>query len=367
MGFSFSSQPLTSDTSSDTSNATTSKMDSKKKPMTSAAAFEAPKKPVRQSNAMLQMDDFLSLARDPVVAKKAVVVPEKKVVVPVVVVEKKMAEEGDLSGSGSEDGKDETGVKKKRDRNAALAPKKKTEDPKKAKRLEAIKKKKEEAEAETLKKKEDELASELSKLKLEEEAKLAEEALEKAKELAEANKEPRLQEIVQEYLACAPGMCKYRGRNSELMNIVHDLVGLNRSVEDYPAGLTKEDKKYLKLEEFLTRCLLKFDNIERSSEVLIKTRKQLIDFTNRLLAKLEARSLMEPVEEVAEAKGKKNQNKKKVAKQDSVETLEEAAVTSKPDKVVQVEDVKIEEEEKVVESIEEILKKKGKSKKPKKK
>ncbi len=174
--------------------------------------------------------------------------------------------------------------------------------------------------------------------------------------------------------------CKYRGRNSELMNIVHDLVGLNRSVDDYPVGLGKEDKKYIKLEEFLTRCLIKFDGIERSSEVLIKTVKQLINFTNRLLAKLEdkARALPAPVETAESEAAKKKKNKKKSgAKQESVEESEEPAVTEKPvdekktktEEVVEVKDVKIVEEEATAlpaESIEEILKKKGKTKKPKK-
>ncbi len=168
------------------------------------------------------------------------------------------------------------------------------------------------------------------------------------------------------------------------MNIVHDLVGLNRSVEDYPLGLGKEDKKYIKLEEFLTRCLIKFDGIERNSEVLIKTLKQLVNFTNRLLTKLEekattvsAPSEIETAESIA-AKKKKNKKKTGAAKQESVDEGEQQAVTEKPEEekkskaeaVVEVDDVKIVEEEaaaQTTESIEDILKKKGKTKKPKKK
>jgi len=155
MGFSFSSQPLTSDT-----NESNTEMDKKKKPVNSSAPAADLKKPAinRQSNMMLQMDDFLALARDPVPAKKPVV--EVKQPAPVVVEEKKADPELERHSTCSEslsmndkedEADDKNDAKKKRDRNAPLAPKKKTEDPKKAKKLEAIKLKKEQAEAEALK------------------------------------------------------------------------------------------------------------------------------------------------------------------------------------------------------------------------
>lgn len=400
MGFSFSSQPLTSDASSSSGS-----FKGNKKPATEAAA--EPKKPNRQTNMMLQMDDFLSLARDPApVVKKPVVVETKTKIVKEFKLEPAQQQPSGSESKGTDTesvtGDSDVSDKKKHDRNAPLKPKAKKEDPKKLARIEAIKKKKEEADAAAKKKEDEELAAKAEKLRLEEEAKAAEEAAIKARELAEANKEPRLQEIVQEYLACAPISCKYRGRNSELMNIVHDLVGLNRSVDDYPSGLGKEDKKYLKLEEFLTRCLVKFDNIERSSEVLIKTRKQLIHFTQRLLDKLETKATdtSAPAAAAAVAKptptepAKKKKNKNK--KQQSVESGENTTETDKPEEeptvtgepeatvkdkpveeatsevvkaeaVVAVDDVKIEANPTNTQSIEEIMKKKGKSKKKKNK
>jgi hypothetical protein len=184
-------------------------------------------------------------------------------------------------------------------------------------------------------------------------------------------KERRLNEIVQEYMALAPINDKYRARNSELMNIVHDLVSYDRSVNDFKSGKGKEDKDYIKLDERLTKCLIRFDNIERSNEVVTQTRKQLIDFTQNLINKLEAKALdasvpVVQIEAPAPAPAKKKSEEKEV-------------VTEKKEKkeAVKVEDVKVEEkDEKPTEadtdsnaglSVEEILKKKGKMKKKGKK
>lgn len=200
-----------------------------------------------------------------------------------------------------------------------------------------------------LRKEEEELAEATKKLELEAEAKKRAEAAAAAAAAAVPleKKEPRLNEIVQEYLLLAPINDKYRARNSELMNIVHDLVGLDRSVNDFKPGCGKEDKKFLKYEEYLTRCLLKFDNIERSNEVLTKTRKELINFTQRLISKLEAKALdmSNPAPEVKEVK------------------------KSPANNAAELEDVKIEENNNDIssngDSVEDILKKKGKAKKPK--
>ena len=112
--------------------------------MTSATTTVPQKKGSFKSNANIQMDDFLALAREPAPVKKPIVEVKK---VPIVVEEVK-----EPSENAEEEGEGETeeigNIKKKRDRNAALAPKKKLEDPKKAKKLETIKKKKDDAELE---------------------------------------------------------------------------------------------------------------------------------------------------------------------------------------------------------------------------
>jgi hypothetical protein len=68
-------------------------------------------------------------------------------------------------------------------------------------------------------------------------------------------------------------------------------------LEDYQIELTilkpgcgKKDKHYLKLEEFLTRCLLKLDEIEKTDDI-IALRKSLIVESNKLLDQLETIAL----------------------------------------------------------------------------
>ena len=51
-------------------------------------------------------------------------------------------------------------------------------------------------------------------------------------------------------------------------------------------GCGKKDKLYLKLDEFLTRCLLKLDEIEKKEDI-IALRKSLIVMSNKLLDQLE--------------------------------------------------------------------------------
>ena len=69
----------------------------------------------------------------------------------------------------------------------------------------------------------------------------------------------------------------------ELENLQNDLTTLKH-------GCGKKDKLYLKLEEFLTRCLLKLDAIEKTNEI-VHTRKGLIVATNILLYQLETIAL----------------------------------------------------------------------------
>jgi hypothetical protein len=52
----------------------------------------------------------------------------------------------------------------------------------------------------------------------------------------------------------------------------------------------KDDKSFLKLEEFLTVCVLRLDEIERSDERVNQLRKKLIKFSDEITAKLEQRA-----------------------------------------------------------------------------
>lgn len=51
----------------------------------------------------------------------------------------------------------------------------------------------------------------------------------------------------------------------------------------------KYDKDFLKLDELLTRCLLKLDEIDRSDENVNQQRKTLISFTHELTEHLESK------------------------------------------------------------------------------
>lgn len=52
----------------------------------------------------------------------------------------------------------------------------------------------------------------------------------------------------------------------------------------------KGDKAYLSLDEMLTRCLLKLDEIDRSDDDVNQQRKNLISFTHELADELEKKS-----------------------------------------------------------------------------
>ena len=67
--------------------------------------------------------------------------------------------------------------------------------------------------------------------------------------------------------------------------ILDELSNLEKDVESFDG--IKNDKAYLKLEEFLTRCLLKLDEIDRGDEQININRKNLINFTHTLTEKLE--------------------------------------------------------------------------------
>ena len=68
-------------------------------------------------------------------------------------------------------------------------------------------------------------------------------------------------------------------------DILDELSNLEKDVESFDG--VKNDKAYLKLEELLTRCLLKLDEIDRGDEQINMNRKNLINFTHTLTEKLE--------------------------------------------------------------------------------
>ena len=68
-------------------------------------------------------------------------------------------------------------------------------------------------------------------------------------------------------------------------DILDELSILEKDVECF--GGIKNDKAYLKLEELLTRCLLKLDEIDRGDEQINLNRKNMINYTHTLTEKLE--------------------------------------------------------------------------------
>jgi hypothetical protein len=77
--------------------------------------------------------------------------------------------------------------------------------------------------------------------------------------------------------------------HEKCQNISDELNNLEKEVEKFDGK--KGDKIYLKLEEFLTRCLLKLDEIERGDEQINQTRKRLINFANGLTDKLDLKAI----------------------------------------------------------------------------
>ena len=76
--------------------------------------------------------------------------------------------------------------------------------------------------------------------------------------------------------------------NERCQNISNEINNLEKEVEKFNGR--KGDKMFLKLEEFLTRCLLKLDEIERGDEQINQTRKRLINLANELSDKLDLKA-----------------------------------------------------------------------------
>ena len=73
-------------------------------------------------------------------------------------------------------------------------------------------------------------------------------------------------------------------------DVLHELTKLEKEVGEFVGK--KTDKKYLRLEELLTRCLLQLDEIDRSDDKINQIRRKLINYTNLLADKLEAIATM---------------------------------------------------------------------------
>ena len=102
----------------------------------------------------------------------------------------------------------------------------------------------------------------------------------------------KLDEIVKEFLGTIDPKHKNRTRMSNpMMMIANELASLEKQVELFVGCCGKQDKSFLKLEEYLTRCLLKFDEIDRTDEVVTRTRKKLINFTQQQLDILESKAI----------------------------------------------------------------------------
>jgi type IV secretory pathway VirB10-like protein len=100
--------------------------------------------------------------------------------------------------------------------------------------------------------------------------------------------------------------------------VLHELNNLEKEVEQFSGR--KNEKSFLKIDEYLTRCLLKLDEIERTDDKLNQIRKRLINYTQLLSDKLEAKALMnENNEKKAESN---NQANKQKCESSSNETME---------------------------------------------
>lgn len=96
--------------------------------------------------------------------------------------------------------------------------------------------------------------------------------------------------------------------------IANELTDLQQQVNDFN-GL-KNDKTYMKLEELLTRCLLKLDELDRKDENINKQRRTLIDFTNELADYLESKASKDATNN--DSNKQKNNKRQRILNTDNV-------------------------------------------------
>ena len=90
-------------------------------------------------------------------------------------------------------------------------------------------------------------------------------------------------------------------------DVQNELNELEKEVNEFNGK--KNDKLYLKLEELLTRCLLRLDEIDRGDERINQMRKKLINFVHELTDKLERlASLDNETSETSQHSSSTNQN-----------------------------------------------------------
>jgi hypothetical protein len=86
-------------------------------------------------------------------------------------------------------------------------------------------------------------------------------------------------------------VCAIKSPLERLEEINTKLDELDKDVNAYTNGTNKKDKRFLQLEEYLTRCLLNLDEIERGDDRINDQRKKLINLTQRIIEKLDAKLL----------------------------------------------------------------------------
>ncbi len=91
-------------------------------------------------------------------------------------------------------------------------------------------------------------------------------------------------------------VCAIKSPLERLEEISARLDELDKDVNSYKNGTNKKDKRFLQLEEYLTRCLLNLDEIERGDERINDQRKKLINFTQKIIEKLDAK--LSPPDEI---------------------------------------------------------------------
>lgn len=85
---------------------------------------------------------------------------------------------------------------------------------------------------------------------------------------------------------CPPQAAPQKTQIEKLNEIAAELEQYEEELTTMKPGCGKKDKLYLRLDEFITRCLLKLDEILKTDDI-IHQRKQLIVASNRLLDQLE--------------------------------------------------------------------------------
>lgn len=88
--------------------------------------------------------------------------------------------------------------------------------------------------------------------------------------------------------AAVPSAKKAKTPQEKCEDVAKELERIEKDVEQFTGK--KSDRSYLTLEELLTRCLIKVDEIERGDDQLNQTRKGLINMAHKLSDRLEGKA-----------------------------------------------------------------------------